>query len=258
MNQPTILLLHGLGANGAVWHDLAELLPDRTVIAPDLPGHATGPTLPGYDFDALSDAVAAALDPQVRYDILGHSFGGAIGAALADPRHGLSIERVVALGVKVGWTEEEERTVAKLGTKPVTWFDTREEALNRYLKVAGLVGKLGRGGLPDEEHPTSLNGVVESEGRWRTTMDPAVVAAGKPDMVSFLTRAGCPVLMVRGEHDEMSTAADLADLTAKTGSAPHVTLPGLGHNAHVEDPRAVAAMCGWVTPSQQPDRAAVP
>jgi pimeloyl-ACP methyl ester carboxylesterase len=39
------------------------------------------------------------------------------------------------------------------------------------------------------------------------------------------------VTLARGEHDAMSTSEQLARL-----GVPAVTLPGLGHNAHVESP----------------------
>ena len=43
--------------------------------------------------------------------------------------------------------------------------------------------------------------------------------------------------MARGEHDPMVTGARLAALVPDP-----VELPGLGHNAHVEDPAAVLAL----------------
>ena len=42
---------------------------------------------------------------------------------------------------------------------------------------------------------------------------------------------GAPVTLAWGEHDAMSTSEQLARL-----DVPAVTLPGLGHNAHVESP----------------------
>jgi pimeloyl-ACP methyl ester carboxylesterase len=51
--------------------------------------------------------------------------------------------------------------------------------------------------------------------------------------------AGCPVpaTLARGEHDPMVSHAQLAALVPEP-----VTLLGLGHNAHVEDPGAVYAL----------------
>jgi pimeloyl-ACP methyl ester carboxylesterase len=48
-------------------------------------------------------------------------------------------------------------------------------------------------------------------------------------MAQLLARSRVPVILARGEHDAMNTSEQLARL-----GVPAVTLPGLGHNAHVE------------------------
>lgn len=53
-------------------------------------------------------------------------------------------------------------------------------------------------------------------------------------MVELLRMARCPVVLAAGEHDSMSRPDDLLALRDDA-----VTLPGLGHNAHVEDPSAL-------------------
>jgi len=50
-------------------------------------------------------------------------------------------------------------------------------------------------------------------------------------MAHLLAQSQAPVTLARGEHDAMSTSKQLARL-----GVPAVTLPGLGHNAHVESP----------------------
>jgi len=62
-------------------------------------------------------------------------------------------------------------------------------------------------------------------------MDPGAFAVGAPDMPRLLARCQSPVTLARGEHDTMNTDGQLARL-----GAPVVTLSGLGHNAHVENP----------------------
>ena len=68
-------------------------------------------------------------------------------------------------------------------------------------------------------------------------MDPAAFAVGAPDMPQLLARSRAPVTLARGEHDAMNTDEQLTRL-----GVPAVTLPGLGHNAHVEDPRLASAL----------------
>ena len=108
----------------------------------------------------------------------------------------------------------------------MAWFASRDEAAARYLRVSGLDGL-----LPADD-PAVGSGLREQAGRWRLAMDPATFAVGAPDMAQLLARSQAPVTLARGEHDPMNTDEQLARL----GPVP-VTLPGLGHNAHVESPQ---------------------
>ena len=68
-------------------------------------------------------------------------------------------------------------------------------------------------------------------------MDPGTFGVGAPDMAHLLARSRAPVTLARGEHDAMSTSEQLARLGVAA-----VTLPGLGHNAHVESPDLSVAL----------------
>jgi pimeloyl-ACP methyl ester carboxylesterase len=227
--EPVLLLLHGLGATSDVWRGwesgLARRWPGRW-IAPDLPGHGGSPPLTAYTFEAFATAVAGTAEPDV---VLGHSLGGAVGLALAGQRP--SVTAVIGLGVKVEWTEDELDRARSLAERPPARFDSRDEAAARFLRVAGLTGLL----RPDD--PAVDAGLREEDGRWRLALDPATFAVGAPDMASLLVRTRASVTLARGEHDQMNTDAQLARLGATA-----VTLPGLGHNAHVENPEATMAL----------------
>ncbi len=89
------VLLHGLGASRRLWHRAAPLLvaSGRRVLAPDLPGFGDSPPAgPGFEFAAVTDALAGALRRRARgpFDLLGSSLGGAVALqfALALPRAG--------------------------------------------------------------------------------------------------------------------------------------------------------------------------
>ncbi len=239
-SHPVLLLLHGLGANGAVWHDVVELARAagwRDILAPDLAGHGGGARHPDYTFATKARALADHLDPARRYVILGHSLGGAVAVQLADAAYGLSVDRVIAVGVKAGWTEDEVAIAARLAQKPQAMFETRDEAIERYLKVTGLYG------LVPHEHPSVQQGVTNTDdGRWHTTVDPRTVGAGKPEMARLIAASTAPVLLARGAEDPVCTEDMLAELEAELGLPPHVTLPGLGHNPHVQDPAAVVGL----------------
>jgi pimeloyl-ACP methyl ester carboxylesterase len=225
--EPSLVLLHGLGATGDVWGGwwplLARRWPGRWV-APDLPGHGGSPPLAGYSFDSFAAAVAGIVPPGACV-VLGHSLGGVVGLALASGRFPVAVQAVVGLGIKVAWTEDDLDRAQAAGHRPLAWYASRDEAAARYLRVSGLAGL-----LPADD-PAVDAGLREQDGRWRLAMDPGAFAVGAPDMAQLIARSQAPVTLARGEHDPMNTDEQLAGLGAAT-----VTLPGLGHNAHVESP----------------------
>lgn len=110
----------------------------------------------------------------------------------------------------------------------ISGLDPRGEAVERALKVAGLAGLIAA----DSAAATSC--VVPTDAGWRLAMDPAAFAVGKPDLPSLLAAARGEVILGAGEHDPMGPPAHLRELRPDP-----VVLPGLGHNAHVEDPSAL-------------------
>jgi pimeloyl-ACP methyl ester carboxylesterase len=223
------VLLHGLGATGDVWNAWRPLLAQRwpgSWLAPDLPGHGGSPPLPEYSFGGLAEAVAVAVGSGASAVVLGHSLGGAVGLALAGGGFGVRVQAVIGLGIKVVWADEELRRTEALAQRPPAWYGSRDEAAARYLRVSGLAGL-----LPASD-PAVDAGLREQDGRWRLAMDPRTFGIGAPDMGELLARSAAPVTLARGGNDPMNTDEQLAGLGVRT-----VTLPGLGHNAHVENPR---------------------
>jgi pimeloyl-ACP methyl ester carboxylesterase len=226
--EPLLVLLHGLGATGDVWDAWRPLLARRWPgrwLAPDLPGHGGSPPLAAYTFDGFAAAVAGIAQPAARVVVLGHSLGGVVGLALASGRFPVPVRAVVGLGIKVAWTAEELDRAQAASRRPPAWYASRDEAAARYLRVSGLEGLLPAG------HRALDAGLREQDGRWRLAMDPGALAVGAPDMARLLARSRAQVSLARGEHDPMSTDQQLARL-----GVPALTLPALGHNAHVEDP----------------------
>lgn len=229
---PTLLLVHGLGATGAVWDRWRPYLDEHWAgrwLAPDLPGHGSAQPLSRYTFGALAGSLADLLDRDRPVVVLGHSLGGVLGLALASGWFGVRVRTAIGLGIKVNWTADELAKAGALARRPVTWFDSREAAADRYLRVAGLAGL-----LPADD-PAVSTGLVAQDGRWRLAMDPATFGVGEPDLPGLLAAARGRVVLARGEHDPMVSADQLTRLSSSA-----VTLPGLGHNAHVEDPSAVS------------------
>ena len=221
------LLLHGLGATGGVWrgHD---------GVAPDLPGHGAAGWDAPYSFTRHAEAVLPLLgaDPVT---VVGHSMGGVVGlvlAAMAPDR----VRLVVGLGIKVSWPPEDAARAGAMAARPVATYDTRDEAVDRFLRVSGLAGLVAPDDPLVDEAVVDRSAAGEGIG-WRLAQDPRTFGVGVPDMTGLLAAVACRVVLARGEHDPMVTHEQLAALVPDP-----VTLPGLGHNAHVEDPSAVLAL----------------
>jgi pimeloyl-ACP methyl ester carboxylesterase len=229
--SPRLLLLHGLSANGGVWAEWEAILEqecrDRWS-APDLPGHGAAAKFSRYSFGSLASAVAEDLDSSEPVVVVGHSLGGVVGLALASGWFGVDVQGVVALGVKVAWTDDELARAQTLAARPPAAFDSREEAAARFLRVSGLEGLVG------SDHPAVSRGVTVQNGSWRLAADPATIGVGAPDMRGLLAAARAPVVLARGEHDALQTIEQLRALDRAA-----VELAGLGHNAQLEDPAAV-------------------
>src|SRR5688572_13506748 len=227
-----MLLLHGMGATGAVWRRAVAALDevwDGAVVVCDLPGHGASSPLAQYTYDAVSAAVAECLPGCERLVVAGHSFGGMIAVHLASGRYGVTPAAVVATGVKVRWTADELAGMAAFASKPARLFDTFDEAQDRYRRVSGLTRDV------TDDDADLARGVVGDGDRFQLSQDPASGGVGEPDMAAALASARCPVLLSRGVTDWMVSDDDLAAY-----GAPTSTIGEAGHNAHVEQPARFA------------------
>jgi pimeloyl-ACP methyl ester carboxylesterase len=106
---PVVVLLHGAGSSYRTWHRVAPpLAVSHRVLAVDLPGFGTSAAPPnGYDPRLVADRVAESLHQlgAARYDLVGHSLGGAVATHLA-ARHPHRVGRLVL--------------IAPLGLRPVS------------------------------------------------------------------------------------------------------------------------------------------
>jgi pimeloyl-ACP methyl ester carboxylesterase len=224
--SPSLLLLHGQGATAAVWQGVQPLLaacwPGRWV-APDLRGHGRSEHCAPYAFGTHAADLAGLFAPGEEVTVLGHSMGGAVAMALASGWFGLRVRQVIAFGVKLVWSQEEIAKAQELAQAPVRWFDTREEVVERYLRVSGLKGLAG----PE----AAASGIVEEGGRFRLAADPGITAVVGPPITDLIAAMRAPLRLAAGERDPMVTAEQM-----RRCDPAAVVLPGLGHNPHVEAP----------------------
>lgn len=236
--EPVLLLLHGLGATAEVWDGLLERNWPGEVLAPDLPGHGRSPALPEYTFGMMTAAVAELLTPGRQVVVLGHSLGGVLGLELAGGAYGIDVTAVCGVGIKLRWSAEELAKAAALAAKPPRTFATREEAVDRWLKLSGLVGLV----LP--ESPRVAAGVAEVDGGWQVRVDQKAFGVGAPDVPGLLAAAKAKTMLTAGERDPMCPAEHLHEVAPEA-----VVIPGVGHNVHVESPLTLWPVLDWLLAS---------
>lgn len=231
---PTLLLCHGMSCTGEVWNGLEDILRERwpgSWIVPDLRGHGRSDHGWLYGIATHAGDMAALLRDAGPVIVCGHSMGGLVGMTLATGWFGIDVTDVIAIGVKLGFTEEELAGAAKFAASATRWFDTREEATDRFLKVSGLIG------LVEPDSTTADSGVVEDDGRFRLAADNRtglVASSARAPEVHQIARQHANIVMACGEGDRMAPTTETRGLHPEA-----IELTGLGHNAHVEDPEAV-------------------
>jgi len=223
-----LVLLHGLGATRKVWTKfIAANRWTGRWIAPDLRGHGASAHSDDYSLNAHAGDVAELVRGAEEIVVLGHSMGGVVALALASGAFGVSPARVFGLGIKVQWNDEELAGMRKMAATPARLFESRDDAIARYLKVSGLVGLVA----PDSAE--ALSGVAQSGNGWRLAYDPATASIGPPPMGALIAKAEAPIHLACGITDAMVSREQLAvyDRDAHQIAA--------GHTAMVENPSAV-------------------
>jgi pimeloyl-ACP methyl ester carboxylesterase len=231
---PAVILVHGYPLDGAMWSGVARALSSQfRVLKPDLPGRGNTEADAPVGIDGYADFVGAivdALDGPVG--IAGFSFGGYISLALLKRKP----ERLRALALvdsrataddDAGRTKRDE-TIAAVRTSGVA--PVLEAMPAKLLSPEGFA----RADL--------LERVQRIISRQKPETVEADLAAmrDRPDSTGSLSQISIPTLIVVGERDVLTPPADSEAMAAAIPGARLVTVPGAGHLAPMERPKAVA------------------
>jgi lipase len=170
---PPVLVVHGVTNTGARYRRLAEeQLPGYRVVAPDLRGHGGSTWDPPWSLDRHVEDLAETADAaSVRgAAVVGHSFGGLLGMALAAPRPDL-VDRLALIDPAVALEPAHAAEQAEAARRDDGWA-TREEAREARLALRPEHARH----TVDEDLETFLE--QGDDGRWRLRFSrPAAVAA---------------------------------------------------------------------------------
>ncbi|CAK0745565.1 Alpha/beta hydrolase [uncultured Gammaproteobacteria bacterium] len=231
---PAVLFLHGSGMDHTTWTPQARWFAhhDRTVLAPDLPGHgrSAGPAITSVG--GLAEMVICLLDAAglAQVALVGHSLGAlvALEAAAHFP------DRVRAIGL--------------IGVGPVMPVNPilLDAALNDLPQAAAMITAWAFGAR-------ASFGPAPTPGQALTGIGRRILGSSRPgalhadltacntycDGLSAATRVRCPTVLILGEHDRMSPVKVGRTLAAAIVGSRTVVVPATGHMLPVEAPNAV-------------------
>ncbi len=234
---PPVVLIHGVGADGSSWDEIAPALTSRfTVIRLDLRGHGRSGHIDGaltlQDFardvvDVL-DAAGAA-----RAHVVGFSLGGMIAQALALD-HAARVDRLVLLSAVAGRTDQERARVRErleiLRTQGIGAITGA--AQDRWF-TAGFI----------ERHPELVRERMEQlQQNHAPSYAAAYTVFSTSDLGERLHGIRTPTLVATGEHDVGSNTRMARFMQAQIPGAELRILAGLKHSVLVEAPETITAM----------------
>lgn len=237
---PAVVLLHAFPCDSRMWQPQAQALADsgRRVLAYDLPGFGRSALL---DEEPSLEAVARAVVDDLalrgvdRAVLAGVSLGGYVAMAVLRAQPELAAALVLC---DTKATADAEQALANRERIAVA-VESEPAGVARVLEQAVLPGLLGETTFRDRPE------VVEQVRGWLRDADAATVAwyqramARRPDSRGVLAAAALPTLVVRGDEDALSSAAEAQILVGTSPEATLATVPAAGHLANVEDPPAV-------------------
>ncbi len=243
-----ILLLHGTGASSHSWRDVMPLLATHhQVIVPDLPGHGFTKYASRTDLSlkGMARAVGALLKtlgiaPEI---VVGHSAGAVVALEMIDQAL-ITPQRLVSFNGAffpiAGPVGQFFSPLAKL----IASFGFLNGIFSRLVDRAAVERLLDSTGskidargvdfyarlFSNESH---ISGTLTMMAEWDLT-----------GVRGMLERLKTPLVLVKAMRDKTIPPETADDVARVTPHATVVTLSGLGHLAHEEDPKRAADLIG--------------
>jgi len=229
-----IVLIHGFGADLNGWRPLVGRLPDAySALALDLPGHGASPFAGEATLAALTAAAAATLAEEgvAAAHLVGHSFGGAVAAALtaAPGFRALSLALIspAGLGPEVN------------GAFIAGFLRARSEAsLNPWMReLVADPAALGSALVNATLRQRAAGGLVEAQARLADALFPD--GAQSIDIRPWLAEIAIPAKVIVGVEDRILPARQAEGLN---GLIALHRLARVGHMPHLEARAEVARL----------------
>jgi len=238
-----ILFLHGLAGYGGEWRQVWEHLDESVgVLAPDLRGHGDSRGEPEFDVDLssfLSDALTLIEElASGRVVVVGQSMGGLVAMGLAAQRPDL-VEHLVLIeaGVRPMTEAEFSELQAWFDRWPASFTD-RDEALAFF-------------GVDRPSSTAWVDGLAVTHAGLRPRFDVGSMmrtmrALASTSGVARLSEITVPITLVKGSGGGIGDE-EIAEMVVVQPDLGIVVIEDSGHDVHLDQPGAVAAILGRIT-----------
>ncbi|HEY3449000.1 MAG TPA: alpha/beta fold hydrolase [Myxococcales bacterium] len=232
---PALLLLHAFPLSSSMWIKQANDLKDHyRVLAPDFPGFGKSELLPQPATIDLYAQVALALLDAAKVEkatVLGLSMGGYVAFEL--------------------WSRAKDRVAALALCDTKATPDSADARKSREATAHAVeddgIGVLAERMIPNLVSPAAPDALKRDIEKMITenSADGAAAAlramAQRKDFTGSLKDIACPTLVVVGDHDTVTPAAEGQALANAIPGAKLVQIPGSGHLSNLENPKAFDA-----------------
>jgi 3-oxoadipate enol-lactonase len=225
-----LVLLHPFPFARDLWAGLADVLsPRRRVIAVDARGFGESPLGGSYAITDLADDLAALLDERdiSRAAVLGMSMGGYTALAFA-AKHPARLSALILADTRAAADGPEARAGRATAIETI-----RRDGVDVYLE-----GSLPRLLSPGASAATLAEARARAETRAASLIAGIEALRDRPDRSPELANIRCPTLLLCGDSDQVTPAAEMQRMAAAIPNAAFQPLAGAGHIAYLEAPRA--------------------
>lgn len=238
------LLLHGFAGSPRLWEPVVRMMGNRLwMAAPFLPGHdPRDPRVRPRSFTAAVDELAEAALRRRKgpWQVAGYSLGGRLALGLL-VRHRRHFPAGLLIGAHPGLPTPDQRTARRRADR--VWIDL----LRRGGRQAFLTAWEAQPLWASQKRLTAGKRKQQTEERERLSAEGLARAmevmglGGMPDYLPRLESVTGPVLVTAGAED-LKFRVLAARMASALPRGRMVLVPRAGHNAVLEQPRAVARL----------------
>lgn len=211
-NGKPVVLIHGFGEDGNVWHNqIAALEKNYTLIIPDLPGSGQSELIADMSIEGMSDCIKELTNIEALCSsptggvwegaVLGHSMGGYITLAFAEKYR----ESIIAFGLihSSAYADSEEKKEARRKSMEFIKANGAYEFLKAAIPGLFLLGQ--DGSRPsDPLVAVQMDNLIEAGNNFTPEALVAYYTAmiNRPDRTAILKTFTQPVLFIMGAYDK--------------------------------------------------------